>query len=199
MTTRKNSADESRLREMIRDEIRLALRDEITALMPSIQEDIKDAVSKSIHDELSKLKQRMLQQENEIHALKRLVVQSEERRLKEQRKSLISNIVMKGVAEESEESHDMTKRTTQRLLQSVLADVEVIKVERIGPNINRQPRMIKVELKTSDMRNKILRTAKNHRESELKGIFIDADRTYLDRKEGNRLRHRMKELRTQHP
>lgn len=199
--TRKASIDESRMRDIINEEMKNVFRAEILSFRSSFEQQVKETIRQSIQSEFEELKAEIQRQKQEIDSLKKVIITLEERRLNDARKELSCNIVIRGISEFDDETESATLDKVNEILKHPFPDIKTIKAERIGRNNvnNSRNRAIKVKLESRKMRNTVLRNARNYRESSLKNIFIDADRTFLDRKESYRLRQKMKDLRTQFP
>ena len=132
--------------------------------------------------------------------MKKFLVESEEQKLKEKRRELSCNVIIKGLAEEGDEDDDSTLAKVTALLQEVVPDAEVEEAFRLGRRKDTAARVVKVVLDSKDTRNKILTSVKKHsKEANFKNIYVNADRPLADRQEAYRLRQKMKGLKEQHP
>ena len=183
--------DESRLTQL--------MREELTKFRVSFRDEMISVISKALRDEIADLKEKVKEQEKEILALKVVMWKNKDERLKEQRRALSRNVILRGIPEEQGEGILDAKDVAERNLRNIDPEIEVEKAERIGKKIDHKPRLIKVILVDKDQRNHLLRLARRNRESLPKGMYVDADRPFLDRKEAARLRERQRELRKNFP
>ena len=137
------------------------------------------------------MRARIGDQEREIERLKKLTVESEERKLEEKRHNLSRNVVVYGIEESDDETSSGLMRRVRDVFETLHPVMNCEMPERIGKSSGERPRPVKVKLANIEDRNALLRKARNLRDGPHKNIFLNADRTFLDRKESGRLRKKM--------
>ena len=93
---------------------------------------IKAAVNDAVQKELTPLRKQIEMQNSEIEQMKNFLVESVKQRLKEKRRELSCNVIIKGLAEEGDEDDDSTLAKVTALLQEVAPDAEVEEAFRLG-------------------------------------------------------------------
>lgn len=176
-------------------------RDEISRMKEELRAGIVKDVLKVLKEEITVMKEQIESHDNDIEQIKSYIVNLETHRLKEERKALGNNVVIRGLTETKDETAQVTEAKVHELLNSINANINSFsKVERIGSNNNNNCRLIKVTANCRDDRNTILSKAKLlHKSNEYKRVFLNADRPLLDRKEAARLRALRKEITAQNP
>lgn len=168
-------------------------------LSSDIREVIKSSVRESIAVELRSLHQTIKEQQEEINKLKHTVMQLELDRLKEKRREIACNLIIRGVDEDDERTEDQTKEKVTCLLQRAVPSCNVVKAFRVGKLTQNIPRIIKVTVGNFNEKVSLLRECRNLRNGVFHNIFVSPDRTTLDRKEDFRLRQKFKVLRIENP
>jgi len=190
MAPRRN-VDDDRILDLIREEFSKFKATVVAEITAEVTASMKKEI-KCLHDQIRK-------QEQEIESLKQSFIKSEENRLKDQRREVSNNIIMRGVTESMKESSQDTSTKALDILKIVIPSVKVLKAVRIGRAMGSRPRMIKVTVDDREMRNRILQEAEKFRHSCLKNVYLDRDLPFLDRKEAARLRLKLKQLKNEHP
>lgn len=168
-------------------------------LSNDIKEIIKYSVRESIAAEVKSLHQTINDQREEIDKLKHTVMQLEMDRLKEKRREIACNLILRGVDEENEKTEDQTKEKVTRLLKRAVPNCNVVKAVRIGKFNPRNPKIIKVTVDNFSEKISLLKECRKLRDGVFHNIFVSPDRTPLDRMEDFRLRQKFKKLRTENP
>lgn len=198
--------DDSHISNLIREEIKKSFREELDNLRKVIHQELSEVVSKAVREEFTTLRKQIDEQNNRIQEqseqlskLQDAFIKSEEQKLKAHRNELACNLIIRGVAEFLHEDKQKTMSVASELLSTVCSNIKLVKAERIGKPHHERPRIIKVTVGSKEIRNTILREARNKRETTFKDIYLDADRTPLDQKESYRLRQKQRDLRAQYP
>lgn len=127
------------------------------------------------------------------------VMSFQEDRLRDKRKEISCNLIVRGFAEEGEETGIQTKQKVSQLLQKAVPDANIVTAVRIGKPDPQRPRLVKITVDKFEARNSLLTECRRQRHGAFRNIFVDPDRTLPDRKEAFRLRQRLRQLRLQHP
>ena len=184
-------------------EFREIIKKEFAKMKTEFQKEMCALVKETICAEFRKLEKKVMEQEIVINQLKKAFLDSEMNRLREKRSETASNLILSGLPEAADEAaHDLTAKTT-----SVLRHLDPkfngsdMKTMRIGRESGDHPRKVKISMKLRVDRNNLLRNARQLRTypNGGKSLFLDADRPFLDRKEGARLRAKSRDLRNEHP
>lgn len=153
--------------------------------------------------EIQVLHNKVREQQQEIDTLKSCLVDAEKRRLADDRRARARNLVIRGLEEQDEEDSDDLIKSVRDVFRAVDVDDEEIQikdVERIGKSTGTQYRLVKVVLSNVSQRNALLEKARLLRgKTNYNSIYFDCDRSFWDRKENARIRHRAKVLRAQNP
>lgn len=176
-------------------------RAEMAAFKTALHDEFIHEVKSVIAEKLNELNARIVKQDEEIALLKKHLVESEGRRLKEARQELAQNVVITGLPEADSE-------TTDQLAVKIDSVFSAVKVEEVSSSARsfcrvgrpNGKRVIKITMKSRDHRNLLLSNARLLRNNPVfQGVYVGADRCYLDRQESARLRLRAKSMRSEFP
>ena len=123
------------------EQLKIDLRQDLVSV-------ISTTISEAIQKELSVLRLQVEQQRKEIDLLKKAFLDSENTKLTEKRRELESNIIIRGVNEDSGETTEQTHQKVTNLLRSAVPNLLPLKSFRIGRAVNGKPKPIKVMLKS---------------------------------------------------
>jgi hypothetical protein len=120
----------------------------------------------------------------------------EERRLKE------SNLIFSGIKEEINGSVEERRTRDEEKVNSVLAHLgldngNVISTSRIGKVMSEKPRLLRVKMKSVEMKKKALAASKKLRSSEYLQIYVNPDYTKKEQEQQKKLRDSLKKLRSE--
>ena len=216
--TRKNSLEESRIRDIVSEEIRAVLQAELktafsdfnhrldqimsdfTKELKLLREEVEEKVQRAVCAETKEMRKRLEAQEYEMARMQKFLFEREKESLKERRSGLAANLVVSGVEEAESETPEQLLQSVQELVRSINADVTIVSAVRIGRNNGRGPRLTKVATSSQDARNQVLKCSKSLKDIQrYKNIFINPDRCHIDRIENSRLRKAMRDLKKSYP
>lgn len=180
------------------------LRSELETFKVSLRDEIIREVKSIIADKFNELNSKIQQHDDEIALLKKHLAESEGRRLREARQELALNVVISGLPESDNETSEQLAKKIDSVF-SALDKVDGLSVAsgvrafyRVGRPNGR--RIVKIKMKSRDHRNLLLSNARLLRNNpDFQGVYIAADRCFLDRQESLRLRLRAKSLRSDFP
>lgn len=179
------------------------LRNDIERFKNDLRKDLAEIVATAVSRELGELRSKLKEQEVMIEQLRKAVINGERQRLYEERRKLSSNVVIRGVPESTGETASAMCEKVKDIFRELESDFPLKSVQRIGKkrdSVDSPPRLIKVTLEDSEQRNEVLKKSKSLRGKEkYSRVYLDSDKTFLDRKEGARMRMRLKELRSCYP
>lgn len=176
------------------------LRQELTNFKKELKEEITTTVRAAVSMELRELQQKVVQQQKEIDVLKKYIINLELSKLKDMRRSLSSNVILRGVPEEENESEGVLMEKVQDVCDAMSSSVKITQVERVGKKSQDRPRPIRAITGSRDERNSLLQKSRSLRnDSTFQNVYLDTDKCYLDRKESTRIRLKAKQLRLQNP
>lgn len=169
-------------------------------IIEAVKREVTEAVSAVFADTIQEFKMKVAEQDQEIEALKRYVVESERQKLMAARSDLASNFVIRGMTEEKETQQE-TEFKVKKLLKDTDLNLDIQQVERVGKRMKEyKTRTIKVVTGDVGQRNAVLEKSRALRDSsKLDRIYFDADKCYLDRKEAARIRYKMRQMKESHP
>ena len=177
------------------------LRAELTSFKNSLREEIIKDVNSLIAEKFNELNNKILEQENEIALLKSHLMESERQCLRRPREELASYVVIVGITEEDNETTGQLTTKVENVFKALdvtdvgVHDCSITRVDR--PN---GKRVIKVTTKSREHRRLLLSNARSLRKYPVfHGVYVEADRCFLDRQESARLRHKAKTLRSDFP
>ena len=150
--------------------------------------------------EIHLLNDRITHQQEEIKQLKAALIDAEKRWLADDRRDRARNIIIRGLQEDEEEDSEDLEGSVDEIFQALDVDEGVKSAERIGKPGQDRPRLVKVVASSVGQRNTILKKARLLRTNDkFRGIYLDSDKCFWDRKEGARLRQRAGTLRDENP
>ena len=176
-------------------------RAELTKLKDELRTEIIAGLNEMIRKELTELNDRIGKQDEEITFLKKCLVESERQRLHASRQEVASNVIISGLPEgESETDEELCDKVESifKALNVEDVDVDDCKLSRVGrPNGHRA---VKIVTPSHAKRNLLLSRARTLRyHADLRRVYMNADRCFLDRKEAARLRQRARIWTQDHP
>ena len=179
-----------------------AFRTELTKLKDELRNEIISDLHQLLTAKLSVLTTRIEEQDAEIASLRKCLLESERQRLHASRQEVASNVVISGLREDDGETDDALSSKVASVFDTLgVEDIDIDKctITRLGrPNGGR--RVIKVITPSRAKRDLLLSRAKTLRSNaDFNGVYINADRCFLDRKEAARLRGVAKAWREEHP
>ena len=176
------------------------IENKFTLLKEELKEEIiasiRKTVLETIKKEISTLHDRISNQEEELNQLKKIIIKNEEVKLYKERKGISCNLVLRGVNEDEHETDSEVEEKINKLFNN---QVMLIRASRVGRINQQRPRTIKFTVDSIDSRNELLTRFRTQRHIFPRGVFLDPDRTFLDRKEAFRLRQKKKQLQLIHP
>ena len=128
-----------------------------------------------------------------IGHMKKLIFDSEEAKLKEKREEASYNVILSGLKEVDNETSSVLTSKVVDVLSSFHPPVS-FRAERLGKPLTDRPRLVKLHLTDKKNRSSLLCSASKLKLGSFKNIYLNADRTFLDRKEHARLREKANSL-----
>lgn len=181
-----NLNDIKTLIDNVRKEIINTLKDEVGALRSTIDK-LKTTVSE-LQSENKELTERCISVEAQLHSYSRTLMSDISDEI-ENRAHRSKNIVISGVPESSpDSSKDEAAKEDATLSTDILKTLgfkenTIGEVRRIGKPNEKRPRLLRVTCISKEVRDDILRRAKElRRYSRYRGFFINPDRTPFQQK-----------------
>lgn len=182
--------------ENLRTEVINTLKDEVNKLrdtIGSLQLQVKDLQGTN-----QRLQRRCESVEAELHELKEgpaEIIDSITAEI-EDRARRKGNVIIHGLPEcssDDPEESDLTKCAD--IMKAVSCETDgIVSINRIGKPVGSRPRLLKVQCKDPEFRNRLLRMAKELRKNaKFRGIFINPDRTPLEQKHFKALLNELKQ------
>ena len=176
------------------------LRDELLKLKSDLIDELAPIISQAVSGHVKQLEEKIALQQKEIDTLKHIVLKAENDKLQAVRKELAPNLVIRGLSDNDSETTDELGEKVRNVLNFLDADVNIVAFRRVGKRLVNKTRIVKVVTGSVHERNAALRKSKLLRNSpQFDQVFVDSDKCFLDRKEHERLRKRMKLLRNECP
>lgn len=175
-------------------------KDELSKLKRELLEELGQVISQTVSCHISKLEQKIAQQQKEIDSLRQVVLRGEIDKLQAARKELAPNLVIRGLTDGDTESNDELQEKVNNVVHFLDAGVEIISFCRVGRRLANNARIVKVVTRSVHERNAVLKKCKLLRgRPEFTDVYIDSDKCFLDRRENDRLRKKVKLLRSENP
>ena len=175
------------------DELTLTnFRAELSFFKEQLRAEITTAINNIVSAKFEELKKKIIEQDKEMAVLRDHLIHIERQRLLQARLELASNVVISGCPEDDDETSAHLSDKIDDIFTALDADdipIDKCRITRVGrPN---GCRLIKITTPTRDQRNLLLSRAKRLRDdTTFRGVYLNADRCFLDRKEFARLREK---------